>query len=373
VKDGNVIMLPRGTHRYLADFDWLLLVVVLALAAFGILEISSAEPVAGLWRRQAFGVLLGVGLLFLVTFVDYRRILGIAPVIYVGGTILLILVLTPLGKVVNGNRNWLYFGPIGMQPSEFAKLSTILLLAISLAKLPAGPIRLASLFKPVLIWAIPTGLVLLGNDAGSALSFFSFLIVMLFVRGIPWRWVATGLGGLILLLSFSIPVLKQCKGYKCERIRAVYWPELAEKRFRYQNDQAEIAVGSGGIFGKGLRGSTQGALGFVPEVHNDFIYAVTSEEWGFVGAFLTLTAYLFIVMRILQIARQARDREATYLVTGIAGLLLYHMTVNIGMVLRFLPVMGIPLPLMSAGSSSAVATLIGLGLVLSVRLNRFVN
>lgn len=366
-------MLPKVTDRYLADFDWPLLAVALVLAVFGILEISSAEPSQGLWRRQAFGVALGTGLLLAMTLIDYRRILGLAPALYALGVVLQLLVFTPLGKMVNGNRNWLYLGPIGLQPSEFAKLSTILLLAAILSRGRSGPPSLTSLIKPVLIWALPTGLVLLGNDTGSALSFFSFLVAMFFVRGISWRWVAVGIGGLVLVLSISIPILKQCKGYKCERIRAVYWPDLAEKRFRYQNDQAEIAVGSGGIFGKGLRGSTQGSLGFVPEVENDFIYAVTSEEWGFVGGFLTLTGYLFLVMRMLQTAQRAREREGLYLATGVAALLLYHMTVNIGMVLRLLPVMGIPLPLMSAGASSAVATLLGLGLVISIRLNRFVN
>ncbi|MFM8393099.1 MAG: FtsW/RodA/SpoVE family cell cycle protein, partial [Acidobacteriota bacterium] len=221
------------------------------------------------------------------------------------------------------------------------------------------------------------GLVFLENDTGSALSYISFLGAMFFLLGINWRWLVAGLAALLLLIGLSlpnaIPYLKSCPGYKCERIRAVYWPELAEKRFRYQNEQAEIAVGSGGIFGKGLRGSTQGTLGFVPEVHNDFIYAVASEEWGFIGSSLVLVGYLFIILRLIGIASQARERVGSFLVIGFAVLLLYHVTVNVGMVVRLLPIMGIPLPLMSHGSTSFIATCFGLGLAINVRLRRFVN
>lgn len=360
-------------RRYATDFDWVMLIVALLIAAFGVLEISSAEPSPGLWRRQAVGIGIGMAILFGVTLFDYRRIVNIAPYLYGLGVILLALVLTPLGKEVNGNRSWLYLGSFGFQPSEFAKQFTILFLASYLSRVRKRPLDWRSTLIAGLIWAVPTGLVFLENDTGSALSFCSFMAAMLFLTGVRWRWILAGLGGLILVILLAIPSIKECKSYKCERIKAVYWPELAEKRFRYQNEQAEIAVGSGGILGKGLRGSTQGTLGFVPEVHNDFIYAVASEEWGFLGGFLSLVAYLFIITRLIQIARRARDRAGVLLVTGFAALMLYHVAVNVGMVVRMLPIMGIPLPLMSFGSTSVVATCFGLGLAISVRLRRFVN
>jgi rod shape determining protein RodA len=360
-------------RRYLSDFDWLLLGVAIAVAAFGVLEISSAEPIPGLWRRQVVGVVIGLVVLFLTTMFDYRRIVNIAPYLYAVGVVMLALVLTPLGKEVNGNRSWLYFGSFGFQPSEFAKIFTILFLAYYLSGVRRRPLDLRTIITVGLIWAVPTVLVFLENDTGSALSFTSFFAAMVFLSGVRWSWLAIGAGVTVLALIVSVPYVKTCKSYKCERIKAVYWPDLAEKRFRYQNDQSEIAVGSGGISGKGLRNSTQGTLGFVPEVHNDFIYAVASEETGFIGSFLSLAAYLMIITRLIQIARRARERAGLLLVAGFAALLLYHVTVNIGMVVRLLPIMGIPLPLMSFGSTSVVATCFGLGLAISVRLRRFVN
>ena len=358
-------------RRYIADFDWVLFSLALAVAAFGVLEISSVQP--GLWRRQLIGIGIGVGLMFATTLYDYRRVVNAAPYLYGIGVTLLALVLTPLGKEVNGNRSWLYFGNFGFQPSEMAKIFTLLFLAYYLSGVKKRPLDLKSIVVAVAIWTVPTVLVFLENDTGSALSFTSFLAATLFLAGLRWSWVVAAVGALLIGLVVAGPVIKNCKSYKCERIKAVYWPELAQERFRYQNNQAEIAVGSGAIIGKGPGGSTQGSLGFLPEVHNDFIFAVASEEWGFLGSSLSLTTYLLIIARLIQIARRSRERVGLLLVAGLAALLLYHVTVNVGMVIRLLPIMGIPLPLMSFGSTSVVATCFGLGLAISVRLRRFVN
>jgi rod shape determining protein RodA len=361
-------------RRYLNDFDWGLLGLATAVAMFGILEISSAEPTPGLWKRQLVGFGIGLVILFLTTVFDYRRIVNVAPYLYVLGIILLVLVLTPLGEVVNGNKAWLNLGFVRFQPSELAKLFTLLFLTSYLAGTRKRPLDLWTTGVAGVIWAVPTALVFAQNDTGSALSFSSFLVATLFLAGIRWKWIVAGLVAVVLVIVVSVPHIKQCRSYKCERIKAVYWPDLAEKRFRYQNEQAEIAVGSGGLVGKWLKGgSTQGQLGYVPEVHNDFIYAIASEDWGFVGSALSLTVYLLIIARLLQIARRSRERAGQLLVGGFAALLLYHVTVNIGMVVRLLPIMGIPLPLMSFGSTSVVATCFGLGLAISVRLKRFVN
>jgi rod shape determining protein RodA len=377
-------MLFGITRRYLADFDWVLLGTVIFLAVFGVIEIASAEGIfseglrnpstlPGMWRRQLIGIVIGLIVLFVLTAFDYRRIANISPYLYLVGVVLLLLVLTPLGKEVNGNRSWLYFGSFGFQPSEFAKIFTILCLAHYLSGVKKRPLDLRTVVITGLIWALPTVLVFMENDTGSALSYTSIIAAMLFLTGVRWSWLAAAAGVIVLAFFISVPYIKECKSYKCERIKAVYWPELAEKKFRYQNEQSEIAVGSGGFVGKGLGGSTQGPLGFVPEVQTDFIYAVASEETGFVGSSASLLAYLLIIIRLIQIARRARDRVGLLLVAGFAALLLYHVTVNVGMVVRLLPIMGIPLPLMSFGSTSVVATCIGIGLAISVRLRRFVN
>jgi rod shape determining protein RodA len=380
--------------RYLSDFDWLLFSVAVAVAAFGILEISNSEPSPGLWRRQLVGLGIGLGVLFVTTKVDYEDIVKAARYLYGVGVVLLLLVLTPLGEVVNGNKSWLDLGFVKFQPSEVAKLFTLLFLAGYLAEAPdrirrnrpastsrsylAGarksPLDLWTILVAVAIWAVPTGLVFAQNDTGSALSFTSFLVATLFLAGMRWSWVVTGLLAVVLAIFVSAPYVKECKSYKCERVKAVFWPELAEKRFRYQNDQAEIAVGSGGVVGKWFKGgNTQGTGGFLPEVHNDFIFAVAGEDWGFIGSSLLLIAYLVMIARLLRIARRSPERSGLLLVGGFAALLLYHVAVNIGMVVRLLPIMGIPLPLMSFGSTSVIATCFGLGLAISVRLKRFVN
>ncbi len=367
----------NANRRYMADFDWVLLSLAVGLAAFGVLEIWSVTTThgmaPGLWRRQLVGVGIGLVLMFLTTIHDYRRVVNAAPYLYGVGVVLLLLVFTPLGKVVNGNRSWLYLGSFGFQPSEMAKIFTLMFLAYYLAGVRKRPLDLRTVVVAVGIWALPTALVFLENDTGSALSFTSFMAAMLFLAGVRWSWVAAALVAVVIAVIVVAPYIKNCESYKCERVKSVYWPDLAQKRYRYQNEQAEIAVGSGAVLGKGPRGSTQGGLGFLPEVHNDFIFAVASEEWGFIGSSLSLATYLMIIARLFQIARRSRERTGLLLVAGLAALLLYHVTVNVGMVIRLLPIMGIPLPLMSFGSTSVVATCFGLGLAISVRLRRFVN
>jgi rod shape determining protein RodA len=215
---------------------------------------------------------------------------------------------------------------------------------------------------------------MVGKDTGSMLSYAAMFGALLFLSGLDWRWLALGLAGVLIAGALAVPYIKtHCKSYKCERIKAVYWPEIADKKYRYQNDQAQIAVGSGGVLGKGIHSGTQGPLGFVPEVHSDFIFALAGEETGFLGSVLALAAYLIIITRLIQIARQSRDRTGMLVVAGFAALIMYHVAVSVGMVLGLLPIMGIPLPLMSSGGSSVLATLFALGLAFSVRLRRFVN
>ena len=360
-------------RRFLTDFDWVLLGLALSVAFFGVLEISSVKPTTGEWQKQLMMIGIGVLIAVVTTFIDYRTIVQAAPFFYGFGLILLALVLSPLGKEVKGNQSWLDLGFIGLQPSEFAKIFTILMLTHYLSQVRRVPLDVRAVVNAGLIWIVPTVLVYLQNDTGSTLSYISILVALVFLSGVRWTWIAAGAAAVVLIGVLAIPQIKDMKGYKAERIKAVYWPELADKRFSYQNEQAEIAVGSGGIRGKGIYSGTQGSLGFVPEVHTDFIFAIASEETGFVGSLSALTIYLLMIMRLLQIAQHARDRTGLLLVAGFAALLLYHVTVSVGMVLRLLPIMGIPLPLMSYGGTSILATFFGLGLALNVRLRRFVN
>ncbi len=360
-------------RRYIADFDWALLGLILMLVTFGVIEISSAEPTPGLWKKQL--IVFGVGLvvMFVLTLIDYRKIINAAPVFYIIGLVLLVLVLV-VGKKVHGNRSWLGLSDsLGGQPSEIAKIFTILMLTRFLAGVRKRPLNVHSTIMAGLLWIVPTVLVFLENDTGSTLSFISFFAVILFLAGLRWSWIAGAAGALVIAVILAVPHIKASDSYKAQRLKVIFWPELADKQYRYQSEQSEIAVGSGGIIGKGFRKGTQGSLGFVPEIHTDFIFAVPSEETGFVGSTFALTLYLLIITRLIQIARQARDRAGMLMVAGYAGLLLYHVAISVGMVLRLLPIIGIPLPLMSFGGSSVLATCFALGLALNVRLQRFVN
>ena len=362
------------SKRTIDDFDWPLFGIALAIALFGVIEISSSEPQgSGLWRNQLWGIAAGLVFLFATTLWDYRIIVAAAPYFYVAGIVMLLLVLTPLGYEVNGNKSWLNLGFIKFQPSEPAKVFTLLMLTHYLSDVRERPLKLRTVLMAAAIWIVPTVLVYLEHDTGSTLSFTSFFAAMLFLCGVRWSWVAGVAVALILAVVLAIPHVKASKDYKAQRILSVYWPELAEKRYRHQNEQSEIAVGSGGLWGRGVGQGTQGRYGFLPEVHTDFIFAVASEETGFLGSFALLVLYLLMVLRLFQIARQARDRTGLLLVAGYAALLLYHVTVSVGMVVRLLPIMGIPLPLMSFGRSSVLATFFGLGLAMNVRLRRFVN
>ncbi len=340
---------------------------------FGVVQIHSAKPNSpGLWQRQIYAMVLGLILMFVVTKMDYNRIFSIAPYLYGFGLFLLVLVLL-FGTEINGNKNWLQIGPLGGQPSEFAKIFTLLMLVRYLSEVRVRPLTLRAIVTAGMIWLVPTLLVFLGKDTGSTLSYISFFAVLLFLCGLRWSWMATGLALLVIAGFIAIPKIKASTSYQAERIKAVYWPELAAKRYRYQNEQSYIAVGSGGPYGKGIGSGTQGPLGFVPEVHSDFIFTIAGEETGFLGCSLALGAYLIIIWRLIEAAQKSRDREGTLLVAGYTGLLLYHVAISVGMVVGLLPIMGIPLPLMSHGGSSILATLFALGLCLSVRLRRFVN
>ncbi|MBL8204359.1 MAG: rod shape-determining protein RodA [Blastocatellia bacterium] len=359
--------------KFLRDFDWLSFLLIIGLMAFGVVQIHSAKPSSpSLWQRQIYAMVLGLIIMFVVTKIDYNRIFSIAPYLYGFGLFLLVLVLL-IGTEINGNKNWLQIGPIGGQPSELAKIFTLLMLVRYLSDVRVRPLNLKTIATAGAIWLAPTLLVFLGKDTGSTLSYISFFAVLLFLCGLRWSWIAAGLAVVVLAGLIAIPKIKASTSYQAERIKAVYWPDLAAKRYRYQNEQSYIAIGSGGPYGKGIGSGTQGPLGFVPEVHSDFIFTIAGEETGFLGCSLALGAYLIIIWRLIEAAQKSRDRQGTLLVAGYTGLLLYHVTVSVGMVVGLLPIMGIPLPLMSHGGSSILATLFALGLCLSVRLRRFVN
>lgn len=365
--------------RKLRDFDWLLGVLAICIVCFGAWEIHNAQPTETYWQKQLIG--LGVALIAMmaIAFSDYRRLVEIAPFLYVFGLILLIVVLIPgIGIKVNGQQCWIRLGPLGrFQPSEFVKIPVVLMLAKYFGKHRSGLLTWKELFIGCTILGLPIGLILLEPDTGQALTYLPLLGVVLFLSSVR-MWVVGAVLAAIIVgapLAYVVGVKTGIlHGYKLERINVILDPEKADRRgYAYSTYQSMVTVGEGGL--TGARGSeySQSSLKFLPEPHTDFIFAVTAESTGFVGCLMLLGSYGLLLTRLITDARRSRDRTGMLVIMAIVGGLIFQIFVNVGMAVGLLPVIGIPLPLMSAGLSSVLATFIAIGFALSVQLRRFVN
>jgi rod shape determining protein RodA len=364
-----MVDLSRKTAR---DIDWLLVLAPVALTVFGCLGIYSTAPSKDFAIKQM--IFLGIGLVGAVAamMTDYRKVINdFAPFFYGFVIFLLILVLTPMGAEINGNRAWLKVAGFTFQPSEFAKLATILMLARHMSHPRPGPLSLRDMVIMLGIAMPPIILIALEKDTGTMLTFGAILAAFYFLGGIQRRWIIAGVIGLAVALVALYPHLR---GYQKERIDVILYPEQADPRgYGYQTIQSMIAVGSGGLTGKGIGEGTQGKLGFLPYAYSDFIGAVIAEETGFIGILIMMALYLILIWRLVSIALGARDRGGSMMILGFVALLLFHIICNLGMVVGMMPIMGIPLPLLSSGGTAVIAVFAGIGLALSVRLKRFVN
>ena len=365
--------------RSFKDFDWLVAVLALAIVWFGVWQIYNAQPNESYWSKQIIGFFIASVALIVVAVSDYRRIIDAAPVFYVVGLILLVLVLTPLGVKVNGQQAWLKLPLIGQfQPSEFVKIPVVLMLAKFFGSRRDGALKLKEFLIGVAILSAPIALIMLEPDAGQAMTYFPILAVVLFLSAIKMRYVVmTIVAGLIFMpAAYWIGVQTgKIKSYQQERINVILDPENADPRgYGYHTIQSMITVGKGNLTGiKGDTETSQSVLKFLPEPHTDFIFAVTAENTGFVGCVSLLLAYALLLSRLISGARQAPDRAGMLVIMAIAGELAFQVFINVGMTLGFLPVIGVPLPLMSAGLSAVLATFIAIGFVISIKMRRFVN
>jgi rod shape determining protein RodA len=362
-------------------------------------ELAGALPVyKQLWFRQVIWYALGLAAGGALCFVDYRTLARWSVVMYGVAVLLLIAVLLPgIGKTHGwGARRWIDLGPFQMQPSEFAKLAFIFSMGNFLSRPPDELREPLNFWKAIGIVMLPFLLILKEPDLGSALVLLPTGLAMLYVAGMPKRFLARLLAGVgILAALFLVDVLFappnwQIKLEDYQRRRLwVYFskdytsapntskPETARLRKQQADDshnvrQALISVGSGGLMGKGWRQGTQNALGYLPRAvaHNDFIFSVIAEEEGFVGSAIVLALYSVILFTGLRIAGQARDRLGKLLAVGVVTLLFSHVFINIGMNIRIMPVTGVPLPLLSYGGSSVLGSLIAMGMLQNVYINR---
>jgi rod shape determining protein RodA len=365
-------------RRFLSfrDFDWALLGLVLLLCAMSVLEVHSATvhtKFASFGTRQIFWVVAGVAVMFVFAKIDYHRVLDWAPWAYGAGLLALAAVLSPLGHKALGGRRWIKLGPMLVQPSEYVKLILILAVARYFANLGGRSVTWREILKAFALVGVPMLLVLKQPDLGTTLTYTPILIAGLFLGGINLRQSAILITLGVVLVGGVWTSGKFLKPYQKARLTSFINPQDDPRGAGYQVLQSEIAVGSGGIWGKGLEKGTQTQGYFLPIPYTDFIFAAFSEEHGFVGAFFILLLYFLILMRLIQNAQTAADLPGSLIIMGIVAVLTFQIAVNVGMVIGLMPVTGIPLPLMSYGGSSVLFTFLALGVAMNVRMRRFVN
>ncbi len=355
------------------DFDWVLLGFVLIICACSVIEVYSTTygtKFAGAHVRQVYWILGGLGLMFLMSLINYQILLENSHWFYVAAIVSLLAVAV-LGKKYLGARRWIQLpGGQHFQPSEWVKLVLIIVLAKYFSEVQERA-SLSDVVKAGAIAAVPMLLVLKQPDLGTALTYVPVAVMALFLGGIQFRHAAV----ILVFAAVLMPAVWHygLKPYQKERLTTFLNPDADSQKQGYQLDQSKIAVGSGGIWGKGIRQGTQTQGSFLPEAHTDFILAAWAEEHGFVGAIALLLLYFMVLVRLIHDAQTAPDRAGGFVVMGVVAVLLFHILVNAGMVVGFMPVTGIPLPLMSYGGSSLLFTFLALGIVMNIRMRRFVN
>ena len=347
---------------------------VLAICTLGVVEIYSATlhtKFVGAHVRQVYWIVTGLATMFIFSRINYQVLLENVPWMYVISILSLLAVLI-FGTKALGARRWIRFGSTHFQPSEWVKL----VLIVAMAKYFADPAKFrdmsfTDLVKAGSVVGIPMLLVLAQPDMGTALTYLPIALMGLFLGGMQFRHAL-----LIIVCAaiVAVPAYKWgLKQYQKDRISSFMNPDVDPQKKGYQSIQSQIAVGSGGLWGKGTTKGTQTQGLFLPVTHTDFIYAAFSEEHGFIGAIGVLLLYFMVLMRLIHNAQTAPDRAGTFVVMGVVAVLGFHVLVNVGMVVGFMPVVGIPLPLMSYGGSSVLFMFIALGIVMNVRMRRFVN
>ena len=366
-------------RRPIRHLDPVLLVTTLLLAVGGLFLVYSAtngslrtlhlDP-GTFVKKQVTALVLGFVMLIVVAAFDYRFYKVYAGFIYGATVVALILVRTPLGASSSGAQRWFTFGGFQLTPSEFAKLALAVMVAAVLSELRTAEPTLTDVLRVTLIGAVPMGLVFIQPDIGTTIVLVAIVVGILVVAGTRPRHLATlALASLVLLFgAFQMGIIKD---YQLERLIAFGDTKTDLRGANYNRNQAEIAIGSGGLAGQGFMNGKLTNLDFVPEQHTDFIFTVAGEEFGFVGAVFILALFAILMWRAIRISFLSKDAFGTYLAAGIAAMFAIQMFVNVGMVIGIMPITGIPLPFLSYGGSSMLANFIAVGLLLNIHMRRF--
>ena len=360
-------------RRLFTHFDYTFLGIVLLIASIGILNLYSAtsyEETLGtpLYLKQVLWLGIGLGVMLMIAFVEYRYYIDLAYIVYTIAIVLLILVLG-YGIITSGAQRWVKIGPFSFQPSEFVKISLIMALAKFFQRPPGREgYSLRQLAFPFLLLFVPLVLILKQPDLGTAIILLLvFLSVLIFVK-IRWSSLIT----LVVIGTSILPLVwRFLKDYQKKRILTFFNPDLDPLGAGYHLIQSKIAVGSGGILGKGFMKGSQSKLGFLPEQHTDFIFSALGEEWGLAGSLVVVGLYLILILWGLRIAVESKDRFGAILSFGVVAMFFWHVLININMVMGLMPVVGIPLPLLSYGGSFVLSSMMGIGLLLNVSMRRY--
>jgi rod shape determining protein RodA len=365
-------------RRAIRHIDPVLLLAIFAIAIIGLFAIYSATHQSLAFaqldegrfvkRQIAFLALGSVAVLVAASF-DYRLLRVYAGLIYVSCLVLLVLVRTPLGTSVKGSQRWFELFGFQLAPSEIAKIAVICMLAAFLSEL-RSEIYLPDVFRAAGLAAIPGVLVFLQPDLGTSIVFVAILVGILVVAGTRPRYLGIlALTAILLIFAgFQVGLVKE---YQLQRLQAFLDSDNAGAAAVYNREQAEIAIGSGGLFGRGYLNGPQTNLDFVPEQHTDFIFTVIGEEFGFFGAMALLGLFGIVIWRAFRIAMMSKDAFGTYLAAGIASMLALQIFVNVGMAIGIMPITGIPLPFVSYGGSSLLINCAAVGILLNVHMRRF--
>ena len=366
-----------GARRLFSRLDRPLLAIAGAITAFGLVAVYSAtrsqpaltggDPFFFL-KRQLLWLLIGLLGLVLIFLLDYEALARLHRPIYCCCLLLLALVLK-FGSGPGLAMSWISLGSFRFQPSELAKLGLIVVLATHLGRRADAAARFPTLGWSFLLVIIPTGLVLIQPDFGTAMVFLALWLGIVLAGGVRVSHLFLVLLACTLVFGAAWR-LNLLRPHQKQRLTSFLHPRADPLGASYQLLQSRIAVGSGQLLGKGLFRGTQGQLRFIPEHHTDFIFTVVGEEFGFLGAGLLILLYFLLLWRGLQIARRARDRLGALLAVGVVSMLGFHVFINIGMTLGLLPITGIPLPLFSYGGSNLLASLLALGLLLNIFARR---
>ena len=362
-------------RRLYFHIDWLLIAAILVLAGIGLAMIYSittgaaARPGPQFWT-QVYALVIGLIALIVCLSIDYRMLAEHSLLVY-GGLLAMLVYVLFKGSTQMGAQRWIDLGPFNLQPSEFGRLVVALILAMFFGENRRGAKNPSDLVIAALFTGVPLLLIARQPDLGTAVTLIPVCFGIVYLAGLRLRLVAAL--AVVAVLMAPIAWNFALEDYQKTRISTFLDPNRDARGAGYQQIQARVTVGSGGLTGKGFREGTQGQYKFLPVAHNDFIFSVLAEEQGFVGVLVALGLYLFVILRSLEAARLAKDRIGAYLVGGIVAGFSFQVIYNITMSAGLAPVKGLTLPLMSYGGSSMIATLAAFGLILNVRMRRFTN